>query len=283
MAGNTKTLNKSKSNKKTSSSKNTSGKKNQTSNNRKSTTSRSSRSAKERKALEQELARQKQLRSEIILFIILAFSVFLLIANFGICGVVGDVISGFFFGVIGFCEYLFPVYMFVSAAYLISNSFDRRIVKKVLYFGVVMILLSMLFQVIYSTKYESIKVLYMDGYRNHAGGGVICGGIFFGIRTLLGVPGACIVMFILAVIMFILITGISVLDVLKSVLSSIKGHSYRDDYDDYDEEDYADDYGQEAANEKIAVSSVKGDVSRTPRDKKARHAKTGDRQAKPSP
>ena len=193
-----------------------------------------SKAAMERKAREAEAARQKQLRSEVILIVLFAFSLFLLLANFRICGIVGNTISGFFFGIIGFSEYVFPVYLFVSAAYLISNDFNRKIAKKVIYFGVVMILVSMLFQSIYSTDYESVKALYMDGYKNRAGGGVICGGIFFAVRTLLGVPGACIIMFILAVIMFILITEISVIDELKKIaLSFKKDYSYEDEDEEY--------------------------------------------------
>ena len=194
-----------------------------------------SRAAIERKAREEELARQKQMRREIILIVLFAFSVFLLLANFRICGIVGDTVSGFFFGIIGFSEYIFPVYLFVSAAYLISNDFKRKIVKKVIYFGVVLILISMVFQAIYSSGFESIKVLYLDGYNNHSGGGVICGGIFFGIRTLLGVPGACIVIFILAVIMFVLITEISVIDEIKLLFASIKSSSTEEYYPDDDD------------------------------------------------
>lgn len=196
--------------------------------------------AKKQRVNKEELERQKELRSEIILIIILAFSVFLLIANFGICGVVGNAVSGFFFGIIGFCEYVFPVYMFVSSAYLISNGFDGRIVKKVIYFGVVMVLLSMLFQAIYSPDFESAKVLYMDGYKSHAGGGIICGGIFFGIRKLLGVPGACIVMFIAAVIMFILITEISVVSVIRGMIDGLRENydAETETYEDAETETY---------------------------------------------
>ena len=204
--------------------------------NKKTQNRTASKAAATRKARAMEQARQKQLRSEIILLILLAFSVFLLIANFRICGVVGNVVSGFFFGIIGFCEYIFPVYLFVSAAYLISNDFSRKIIKKVIYFGVVMILLSMLFQAIYSSDFESVKALYMDGYTSHAGGGVICGGIFFGIRTLLGVPGACIVMLIVAVIMFVLITEISVLDEIKKLCASINDRRKETYYEDDDED-----------------------------------------------
>ena len=219
------------SNNRTSAKKNTASKK----------TSARSKAAIERKAREEELARQKQMRSEIILIVLFAFSVFLLLANFRICGIVGDTVSGFFFGIIGFSEYIFPVYLFVSAAYLISNDFRRKIVKKVVYFGVVLILLSMVFQAIYSSTFESVKVLYMDGYKDRSGGGVICGGIFFAIRTLLGVPGACIVIFIVAVIMFILITEISVIDEIKLFIASIRERRESDDDEQYEDEEYQSD------------------------------------------
>lgn len=219
------------SNNRTSAKKNTASKK----------TSARSKAAIERKAREEELARQKQMRSEIILIVLFAFSVFLLLANFRICGIVGDTVSGFFFGIIGFSEYIFPVYLFVSAAYLISNDFRGKIVKKVVYFGVVLILLSMVFQAIYSSTFESVKVLYMDGYKDRSGGGVICGGIFFAIRTLLGVPGACIVIFIAAVIMFILITEISVIDEIKLFIASIRERRESDDDEQYEDEEYQSD------------------------------------------
>ena len=93
-----------------------------------------------KKQIAAEQARQRQMRSEIILIVIFAFSLFLLIANFRICGIVGDVVSGFFFGLLGFSEYLFPIYLFVSAAFLISNNFNRKLVKKVVCFGVVLLL-----------------------------------------------------------------------------------------------------------------------------------------------
>ncbi|MBO5261212.1 MAG: DNA translocase FtsK [Coprococcus sp.] len=194
-------------------------------------------SAAAKRARKQELERQKQLRSEIILIAIFAFSVFMLLANFNICGIVGSTISGFFFGILGFCQYFFPVYLFVSAAFLISNDFNKKVVKKVVYFGIVLILVSMLFQAIYSSDFESVKVLYLDGYKNHAGGGVICGGLFFAFRTLLGVPGACIVMFILAVIMFILITEISLIEEIKKLVARVRdGREYDDEDELYDED-----------------------------------------------
>ncbi len=182
-----------------------------------------------RKKVDSEALRQQQLRSEVVLLVILAFSVFLLIANFGKCGVLGKVISGFLFGLIGFAEYLFPLYLFLSSAFLISNSFNKRIVKKVIYFGGVLVLFSMLFQVIYTSEFESVKVLYMDGYKDHSGGGIICGGLVFLLSKIIGVPGVCIVMFIAAVILFVLITEISVIDFIKSAIMRPADDSMEDE------------------------------------------------------
>ncbi|MGN0396083.1 MAG: DNA translocase FtsK 4TM domain-containing protein, partial [Coprococcus sp.] len=189
-----------------------------------------------KKAQAEAEAREKQLRSEVILLIILAFSIFLLIANFGKCGVFGNVISGALFGLIGFAEYLFPLYLFMSAAFLISNSFNRNIVKKVIYFGGVLVLASMLFQIIYTTDFVSVKELYMDGYNNHSGGGIICGGIFFLLSRVIGVVGVCIVMSITAIILFVLITGISIIDTLKSLLFISDNEYEEDGYDTEDSE-----------------------------------------------
>ncbi len=189
-------------------------------------------SAAEKNAEALAAAREKQIRSEVVLLVILAFSVFLLIANFGKCGVFGNVITGFLFGLIGFAEYLFPLYLFLSAAFLISNSFHKKIVKKVIYFGGVLILIAMLFQVIYTSEFESVKVLYMDGYHDHSGGGIICGGLVFLLSKVIGVPGVCIVMFIAAVILFVLITEISVIDMIKSLI-----FTSNDEYQEEDEEE----------------------------------------------
>ena len=75
-----------------------------------------------KKQMEQQIEEDnREVRLEVILLVILAFSIFLMIANFGKCGKVGDAISGFLFGVIGFAEYIFPVYLFISSAFIISN------------------------------------------------------------------------------------------------------------------------------------------------------------------
>ena len=167
---------------------------------------------------------------DIVLLIILAFSIFLLIAGFGKCGVFGDVISGFFFGIMGTVAYVFPIYLFLSCAFLMANRFAPKVRNKVIYIGILMVVFSMLCQLIYSTDFESVKDLYMSGYKDHTGGGFICGGLFFLLRSVIGIPGVIIVMVILTTIMILLITEISLSDIYDFFRSS------SDDDDDDDEE-----------------------------------------------
>ena len=177
------------------------------------------------KKTEQNADENKEIRLEVILLVILAISIFLFLANFGICGLVGNAVSGFLFGIIGFAEYIFPVYLFIASAFIISNPKNRNVRNEVIYIGVILMLVSMTSQMIYTTDYLSVKQLYLDGYKEHIGGGILCGGIFFLFRNTIGLVGVTLVMVIAAIIMFVLITGISIIDTCKKFINSF----YRED------------------------------------------------------
>lgn len=167
---------------------------------------------------------EQAVRLEVILICVLAFAVFLFIANFGKCGTFGNAISGFFFGLIGSVEYFFPVYMFFSAAFIVSNRFDRRILKKIIYVGVLLCMFSMLCQMLSASDFESVKSIYMDGYKNHKGGGLIAGLVFFLLRTVIGIPGTIIVMVVVTAIMFMLLCEISIEGMARDIKDSISVH-----------------------------------------------------------
>ena len=197
--------------------KNGTGKKNSTA--KKSNTVSNPNTSK--KQMEQQIEEDnREVRLEVILLVILAFSIFLMIANFGKCGKVGDAISGFLFGVIGFAEYIFPVYLFISSAFVISNLGNKKVRNEVIYIGVVLMIISMISQMIFTTDYLSVKQLYLDGYKEHMGGGIICGGLFFIFRNTIGIVGVTLVIILGALVMFVLITGISVIDTFKNLINS---------------------------------------------------------------
>ena len=101
-------------------SKNQKGKRGTTGKTAKSTTSRRKTTAKKQNVT-------SGFQTEIILLIILAASMILVISNFGLGGAVGDQISAVCFGIMGLLAYVFPVLLFVGAAFLMSN---RKILSR---------------------------------------------------------------------------------------------------------------------------------------------------------
>ena len=87
--------------------------------------------AARRKATKKGAAADRRLRTEIILLIILAFSVLLLLSNFGLGGMAGRAFSSFFFGLFGLPAYAFPILLFIGGAFLISNRDNPLAVRKV--------------------------------------------------------------------------------------------------------------------------------------------------------
>ena len=92
-------------------SKNQKGKRGTTGKTAKSTASRRKTTAKKQNVT-------SGFQTEIILLIILAASMILVISNFGLGGAVGDQISAVCFGIMGLLAYVFPVLLFVGAAFL---------------------------------------------------------------------------------------------------------------------------------------------------------------------
>ena len=70
------------------------------------------------------------LRSDILLLLLLAVSVLLLLGNFGLAGTAGRWLSFFFFGLFGSLEYIFPVLLFLSGAFLAANRKNHLAVRK---------------------------------------------------------------------------------------------------------------------------------------------------------
>ena len=64
---------------------------------------------------------QEAFRNEVILWIALAVAIILFVSNIGFGGVVGGMVSDFFFGVFGLLSYIVPILLFVGTAFLISN------------------------------------------------------------------------------------------------------------------------------------------------------------------
>ena len=169
---------------------------------------------------------------EIYLFVYLAVGIFMLCSNFGICGAIGRVISGFFFGLFGWVQYLLPVYAFLAAAFILSNGPKKSIIRKLIWIGVLMMVCSFIAQLVHGMDAVTAKSLYMDGYSEHAGGGFFFGGLLSLLYNMVGKVGVVILVVLLTIVAVIQITGVSVIAMVKKIFT----FNYHDVYS-YDDED----------------------------------------------
>ncbi|MCI6914823.1 MAG: DNA translocase FtsK [Lachnospiraceae bacterium] len=166
---------------------------------------------------------------EIYLYISFALNVFLFLGAIGLCGVVGKAISGFFFGLFGTVFFPLPFFFFVAAALLLANGPKPKLIKVLVWSFILAMIVGFIFQLSVGIDAKSLKVLYFNGYSDHQGGGIIFGGIVVLMSKLIGKVGAIIVTVLLLVVTVIEITGISLIQMLKSFFS------FRyEDQDEYD-------------------------------------------------
>ena len=97
---------------------------------RKSSSSTKAKSNKSKKQRMQEMERRQNFRTEVILWLMVAFCILLFISNFGVGGIVGSTLSGFFFGVFGIFEYIFLFVLLVSSFFVASNKSNKDAVFK---------------------------------------------------------------------------------------------------------------------------------------------------------
>jgi len=209
----------------------------------KNTASKSSAAADSRRAEERRQERQEARLAparvrEIYLYVTFALNLFLVLGTFGVCGKLGSVISGFFFGLFGSTFYVLPLFAFVSVCFILANGPKYRIIKKILWVLAIFMAVGFIMQLIQGAKDVSVSDLYMDGYSNHSGGGLIFGGILAVIYSLIGKAGSIIVIILLLCVAVVEVTGASLLSLFKEIFTV----SFEDIEDEYEEEDDLDEY-----------------------------------------
>ncbi len=180
-------------------------------------------------------ARQK----EIYVFIYLAVAIFLLCSSFGWCGVIGDFISKIIFGLFGTISYIIPIYLFLSAAFLLSNGARKDLVKRVLCVGIFLVVIAFICQLVYGASDATAKSLYTIGANDKRGGGVLLGGILVLLYKLIGLTGCIIVTALLAIIGIIIVMDVSLIAGIRKFFAKLaEDVDYDDEDDDYDDIPY---------------------------------------------
>lgn len=206
-------------------------------------------------------------RNEIYLFIYLAVTVFLLLSNFGWCGPIGRFFSNILFGLFGTISYILPIYIFFTAAFLLSNGAQKKLVKRVVCISVFLIAIAFICQMLNELDTASLKTLYHAGADEKKGGGAILGGLLILMYKLIGLTGSIIVTALLIIIGIIVVLDVSIIDMLK-----YKPHIDDDDFDDdFDFEELSDIRNNNLNNEDNMLNKIK--VLESEEDKKARKKK----------
>lgn len=202
---------------------------------------------------------------EVILLVFIAVCILLELSNFGLCGVIGAFLSKIMFGLFGFIAYVLPIYMFLSAAFLISNQYKARVVKKVVYAGCLCLIISIFVQMLLGVEVENMLAFYQDASVSKTGGGLLGGTLAALLVKGLGQVGGYIVLFVLAIIFIVLFTEFSFMDILKGQMGFMSVDSYEEKQEKR----------QKRVQEKRAVQQTKQQVKQEKREA-AKNRKTED-------
>lgn len=186
-----------------------------------------------------QLAQKQARKNEIHLFIYLAVCTFFFISNFGWCGVVGNFFARFMFGLFGITEYILPLYVFLTSAFLLSNGAKKTVVNRVLCVGLFIVAAAFIAQLTAGADHMTAKLLYDQGAQEKKGGGFILGGLLVVLYNLIGKPGAIIVIALLIIIGIIVVLNVSLIGFAKQRSAQFKNRYnalYEDDEDEIDPE-----------------------------------------------
>ena len=159
------------------------------------------------------------IRNEIGLIVLFAVAIFLFVCNFGVVGVVGNIISNVMFGIFGLAAYVMPLALFLMIAFGMVNSGNSIAVRKlvagtslVLMVGAVCELFTGAPQ---AAESYQMKDIFLTCSEKHLGGGVIGGSIAFLLYRFLGLIGTILVILVAVIISLVVLTD-------KSFVSGVK-------------------------------------------------------------
>lgn len=163
------------------------------------------------------------LNREITVCIIFAASILLCISNFGIGGVIGNGISSFFFGMFGFLAYIFPVLLFLGAAFKIANKDNPSVVRKLVGCALFFVFLSAFIQLLMGgyEKGTPLADFYILSSQAKNGGGILGGILVSAAGYAFGTVGAYVISVIGMIIGAIVMTQRPLISQFKDKSASI--------------------------------------------------------------
>lgn len=145
-------------------------------------------------------------QSEIILLLILAACIVMLLSNFGFGGFVGEKVSDLIFGLFGLVAYVFPVCLFVGAAFFVSNQENRAASVKVLAGVIFVVFLCLFLELVAGGNSYNMFRSFVYSVEARNGGGAVGGLLASLLCPAIGVAGAYVVDVAALIISLVILT-----------------------------------------------------------------------------
>ncbi len=147
-------------------------------------------------------------QDEIIVIIALVIAILFALSTFDLCGIFGQWVGYFLFGVFGVLAYLMPYLLFLGVAFSISNRGNRSVQIKIgCCAGVYVVAVALAHM--FTHGYEEgadILAFYTESATLKSGGGILGGAIGTGLASVFGQAGTYVILFGTGVGLLILIT-----------------------------------------------------------------------------
>ncbi|SFU47998.1 FtsK/SpoIIIE family DNA translocase [Butyrivibrio sp. INlla21] len=150
------------------------------------------------------------LRSELIVIAMVALTIFLFLCNFGICGSIGNTISGVLFGLFGFTAYLAPLLalfcVVIGVANFGSSASTRKIVSGIVLFIILGMILELFTGRPQGTESYSISYVFNEARRAHNGGGFFAGSLAYLSYKYLSLAGTALLLLLIGIASVVIFT-----------------------------------------------------------------------------
>ena len=175
---------------------------------------------------------------DIALIAVIAVGVLMMLANFGLGGVIGKGISGFFFGLFGIIQYILPILTVFAVLFSIANKKNKVAIAKEIAAFIFVMFVSVITELIVHGK-EPVSAIEAFKYamENHNGGGLIGGLIGGALAKGFGLVVSYFIAAIIMIICLILITETFIMGGAKEAMqhkadvAEMKRKRRRDEYE----------------------------------------------------
>ncbi len=146
------------------------------------------------------------LTREIILLVIIVFSILALLSLFDLCGAGGKLLSGLLFGLFGAASYIFPVGLLVASGFILSNPDNSELRRKLIYSFGLYICLCGIFQWVINSRADGLIEVFRVCSSERIGGGILGGLLAYLLTLAVGRAGSITIIIGLFLLFFMLIT-----------------------------------------------------------------------------